>query len=416
MRLKPCCRYQNQINTKKWTLRIGLGLLAILFLLLSFFWGGYYAKHNQKLDKLWRADQETTINFPAGTDFDLYWDTWQTLKENYVDSGQLNEKDFFYGSLKGMVAAIGDPYTIFLDPKENKQFQDDLSGSFEGIGAEIGLRKDIITVISPLDGTPAALAGIKAGDQIYAINGTSTAGMSVDQAVSLIRGKKGSTVKLTIYRSGASDTKDYNIVRDLIVVQSVKTEMRADGIYVIKVSAFNSDTQGLFNKAAQDILIKKPRGLILDLRNNPGGFLDAAVDMSSAWVDKETIVIEKFGDGRENKYQGQNRAKLKNINTMVLVNGGSASASEIVAGALKDNQKATIIGEKTFGKGSVQTLIDLSDGSAIKITVAKWLTPAGVSINEQGITPNIEIELSAEDANKNSDPQLDKALEILKKR
>lgn len=416
MRPNFCPDHQNRKKIKKWTPRIGLGLLAILLLFLSFFSGGYYAKHKQKLNKLWGINQETTISFPADVDFNLYWDTWQTLKDNYVDSGKLNEKDFFYGSLKGMVTAVGDPYTIFLDPKENKQFQDDLSGSFEGIGAEIGLRNDVITVISPLDGTPAALAGIKAGDRIYAINNTSTAGMSVDQAVSLIRGKKGSTVKLSIYRSGASDTKDYNIIRDLIVVQSVKTEMRTDGVYVIKVSAFNSDTQGLFNKAVQDILVKKPRGLILDLRNNPGGFLDAAVDMSSAWVDKETIVIEKFGDGRENKYQGQNRAKLKNIKTVVLVNGGSASASEIVAGALKDNEKATIIGEKTFGKGSVQTLIDLSDGSAVKITVAKWLTPSGVSINEQGITPNIEIKLSVEDANKNSDPQLDKALEVLKKR
>ncbi len=402
---------KNKLKHRLW--RLAGGFLILLIISLAFFAGIYVndQKHNRALAN---AGGEDGISLPRNVDFSLYWRVWQSLKDNYVDKDKIDESELFYGSLRGMVESVGDPYTSFLDPKENKQFQDDLSGSFEGIGAEIGLRNEVITVIAPLEGTPAQKAGIKAGDQIYAIDGATTLNMSVEAAVRLIRGKKGTEVTLNIYRSGESDTKDYVIKRDLIVIKSVTTERRADNIYVIKISAFNSDTKGLFDNAVKEIVAQKPTGIILDLRNNPGGYLDTAVDMASEWIDKGTIVIEKFSDSEKNEYLGKNRARLRGIKTVVLVNKGSASASEIVAGALKDNNQGIVIGEKTFGKGSVQTLLDLEDGSAIKITVAKWLTPKGISINEQGITPNEEVKLTTEDWENDRDPQFDRAVAIIK--
>jgi carboxyl-terminal processing protease len=346
-------------------------------------------------------------------DFNLYWKVWNTLKDNYVDKGKLDDKTLFYGALKGLVAATGDPYTIFMDPKENQQFEDDLAGTFEGIGAEIGLKNEIITVVSPLNDMPAAKAGLQAGDQIFAINGTTTAGMTVDEAVRQIRGPKDTKVTLTIFRKGEKDTKDYIITRGIIIVKSVKTELRADGLYVISVSAFNNDTWGLFKEATTDVLAKKPKGLIIDLRNNPGGYLDTAVDMSSEWITEGPVVIEKFSDTKQDKYMTTGSAKLKDIPTVVLINKGSASASEIVAGALQDNKKATIVGEKSYGKGSVQSLIDLGDGSSIKITIAKWLTPNGLSINDQGITPDQEVLIKEEDVKNEKDPQMQRAIDIL---
>lgn len=403
--------------------KISLSLLMI-FLLGGIFAGGFFIGKSSNAsgflskDLAYFSGQSKTIQIPSDLnskdfDFNLYWDILSAVKRNYVDKDKIKDKDLFYGSLKGLVASIGDPYTTFMDPQDTKKFAEDLSGTFEGIGAEIGIRDDVLTVIAPLDGTPSAKAGIKAGDKIYAINGTSTVGISTDEAVRQIRGKKGTKVVLTIFHKGSQKTQDITIVRDVIVVNSVKTEMRKDGIYVIKISSFNDDTIGLFNKAAKDIVAKKPKGIILDLRNNPGGYLDAAVAVSGAWVEKGIVVTEQFGNGIKNEYKASGGAKLGSFKTVILVNGGSASASEIVAGALKDHKKATILGEKTFGKGSVQTLNDFGDGSSIKITVAKWLTPNGMCINEQGIEPDKKVELTADNVKNNVDPQLNKALETI---
>ena len=207
--------------------------------------------------------------------------------------------------------------------------------------------------------------------------------------------------------------QDYNITRGVITVKSVKTTLRPDGIYVVTITAFNNDTRSLFNKAVSDIVAKKPKGIILDLRNNPGGYLDTAVAVASEWVSDGSVVIERFGDGKENKYPSNGNARLKNFKTVILVNQGSASASEIVAGALSDYKKATLIGEKTYGKGSVQTLVDLDDGSAIKVTIAKWFTPNGTGINGTGIEPDKKVTLTNDDYSKNRDPQLDEALKTL---
>jgi carboxyl-terminal processing protease len=346
-------------------------------------------------------------------DFALFWEVWDYLHKNYVDQDKISDKSLFYGALKGMVAAVDDPYTIFMDPKISKEFNDDLSGTFEGIGAEIGIKDDILTVVAPLPDMPAEKAGLKAGDKILAIDKELTTGMSVDMAVSKIRGDKGTEVILTIGRIGQEGTKDYPIKRDKIVVKSVKTEMRKDGYYVVTISSFNNDTMDLFNQAITDILQKNPKGIILDLRNNPGGYLEMAIEMASKWIGEGVIVSEQFSESRKNDHLSRGRAVLKDYKTVVLVNEGSASASEIVAGALQDYGKAVILGAKTFGKGSVQSLNELKDGSSIKITVAKWLTPKGRSINELGIEPDRKVNLNLEDFNNDKDPQLDRALDIL---
>lgn len=349
-------------------------------------------------------------------DFNLFWNVWDLLKKEYVDKEKLDDKKMFYGALKGLVDSVGDPYTVYLEPKLAKEFSNDLAGTFEGIGAEIGKKNDIITIIAPLADMPAEKAGLKSGDKIYAINGQSTAGLAVDEAVSKIRGPKGTEVILTIYRDGLEKPRDFKITRQIILVKSVRTEAREDKIFVITITNFNDDTADLFKQAAQKAVEKNPKGLVLDLRNNPGGYLETAITVASEWIPKGVIVTEQFNPEKKNEYLNRGRARLKDFPTVVLVNQGSASASEIVAGALKDYKKATIVGKKTFGKGSVQTLEELKDSSSVKITVAKWLTPEGSNINEQGITPDIEVDLTPEDYDKSKDPQLAKAVEILNKK
>lgn len=396
----------------------------LLAVLLATFWGGFYAgrtnnvsaKNNPRI----LAYSEEAKNYANATssdenfDFNLYWEVWDALKQNYVDKIKIKDKELFYGSLRGLAQSLDDPYTVFMDPKMSEEFSNDMAGTFEGIGAEVGIRDDIVTVIAPLDGMPAQKAGLRAGDKIYEIDKISTIGLTVDQAVKKIRGQKGTKVVLTIIRGAGEKPKDIEITRDVIFVKSVKTEMRSEGIFVIKVSNFNDDTLGLFNAAVSDALLRNPKGIILDLRNNPGGYLETAVAMASEWIEAGPVVAEQFGENKRNEYPSNGRARLSKFPTMVLVNGGSASASEILAGALRDYKKATLIGEQTYGKGSVQTLKDLSDGSTLKITIAKWLTPAGDFINDKGLTPGVEVKLEQADIDKNIDPQLNKALELLK--
>ncbi|MBN2884927.1 S41 family peptidase [Patescibacteria group bacterium] len=347
--------------------------------------------------------------------FNLYWEVWNRLKSDYVDKNMIEDEEMFYGSLRGLASSMNDPYTIFMDPTEAKEFADDLSGTFEGIGAEVGMRNDIVTVIAPLSGMPAEKAGLRSGDKVYAIDNVSTLGLSIDQAVKKIRGPKDTPVKLTVIREGEDRPMDITIIRGLIVVKSVKTNFREDGVFVITVSNFNDDTIDLFNQAIKEILTKNPKGIVLDLRNNPGGYLDTAISMASAWVKEGPVVVEQFGEGRRQEYFADGNNSLGEFKTVILINGGSASASEIVAGALRDYHKASLVGEQSYGKGSVQSLRDLSDGSTLKVTVAKWLTPAGDFIDEKGITPEYEVKLTKEDVDSEKDPQMDKALELILK-
>ena len=405
--------------------KIILIVFILILILISFIAGVYWAGKNVlNLQKIINNDDQylgKVINkfgnvekvVSKDVDFDLFWDVWDELDKLYVDKGKLNEKKMFYGAIHGLVSSLGDPYTVFMEPKIAKEFNDDLAGSFEGIGAEIGIKNDILTIIAPLPDMPAEKAGLKAGDKVLAINGTTTMGISIDTAVNRIRGPKGTDVVLSIARENQEGFKDITITRGTIIVKSIRTEMKDNKIFVIKISNFNNDTKNLFDQAVKKIILENPNGLIIDLRNNPGGYLDTAIEISSEWIEDGIIVSEKFSNDTKDNHLARGKARLKDYRTIVLVNQGSASASEIVSGALQDYGKAIILGKKTFGKGSVQTLNNLKDGSSIKITVAKWLTPKGRSINDEGIEPDEKVDLTIEDYNKNIDPQMDRALEIL---
>lgn len=397
-------------STKKRNFRPYISGFFILFFLIGFYFG------QKKTDNPFRNIAYSNIEEENSEkiDFNLYWEVWDAIKTDYVDKIKIEDKDLFYGSLRGIAASAGDPYTIFMNPEESREFSDDLLGIFQGIGAEVGLRNDIATIIAPLDDTPAQKAGLMSGDKIYAVDDNPTIGLSVTEVVRKIRGTKGTGVKLTIIR-GSDKPFDVEIIRDEIVVKSVKTELRSDGIYVIRISNFNEDTESLFNKAVDEIVEKKPQGIILDLRNNPGGYLDTAISIASEWIESGPVVAEQLNDNKRNEYPAKGLHRLKDYKTIVLINGGSASASEILAGALRDYKKASLVGETTFGKGSVQALKPLSDGSILKVTISKWLTPAGDSINDKGIDPDTEVSLTIDDVNNNLDPQFDRALEIIKK-
>ena len=345
-------------------------------------------------------------------DFHEFWDVWNLLKETYYRQ-PLSDKELYYGALRGLVGSTEDPYTVFFDPKETKDFTESLEGSFDGIGAEIGVKEDQLQVVAPLPNTPAERAGLKPGDAILRIDGKDTTGMAVDEAVSLIRGPRGTKVVLTILSASAKEPKDVSITREKIVIESVRFEIGEDGIAVISLYFFNQEADGLFQQVVNEVLAKNAKGIILDLRSNPGGLLDVGIDIASTWIGDKPVVIEKSpSDSRT--FSGTTEPRLKEISTVVLVNGGSASASEILAGALQDYGLAKIVGTQTFGKGSVQDYRELPDGSAVKITVAEWLTPNGRSIQDTGITPDVVVEVIPADADAKRDAQKEKARELLR--
>lgn len=340
--------------------------------------------------------------------FPTFWEAWDVLHEHF--NGSLGEQKLYYGAVEGMVRAAGDPYTVFADPAATKQFSETLSGSFSGIGIEIGLQNGVITVIAPLKGSPAESAGLKTKDVIIAVDKKPITGdISLDEVVRQIRGPKGSTVTLTVYHEGSKEPVDITITRDTIEVTSVTLEIK-EGIAHIIIANFNSDTPARFGAAIRQIQRAKASGIILDLRGNPGGFLEGAVSVASRFLPEQALIVSE--KGRENQeYKSDGSHPLLNIPTVVLVDAGSASASEIVAGALGDVRHTPIIGSKTFGKGSVQEFIKLNDGSSLRVTVAKWFTPNGQSINEQGITPTIEIQ---NDPATETDEVLERAMKELK--
>ena len=344
-------------------------------------------------------------------DFLGFWEIWNLVKDVYVDQ-PVSEVDLYYGALEGLLGSLDDNYSVFFDPELADQFNQDLEGSFFGIGAEIDSKDDYIVIVAPLQGSPAEQAGLFPGDKIIAVDGEDTFRMSVTEAVFTIRGEEGTTVVLTIARDGLTETFDVSIVRSQIKIDSVTWEIRDDGIAIVEVYMFNNETTALFQEAVQEILIADVSGIVLDLRNNPGGLLTQAINLAGFWIDGETVVIERVRD-RQTEFAASGVAQLAGIPTVVLVNGGSASGSEILAGALQDYGVATLIGEQTFGKGSVQEYYEFPDSSAVKITVAEWLTPLGRSINETGITPDIIVEYTIEDYEQDRTPQLDAAINYL---
>lgn len=341
--------------------------------------------------------------------FSPFSEAHKVLQEQFI--GTLDDAKLSYGAVAGMVRAAGDPYTAFSDPEETKQFKETLKGSFSGIGAEMGIEGGLIVVIAPLDGSPAQKAGIKAGDIIIAIDGKNLSeDVSLDTAVRMIRGPKGTQVKITVLHPTAKEKTDIVITRDDIEVQSVKSEIK-NGIAHISISSFNSDTASKFIKTARDVKRAGVKGIVLDVRHNPGGYLDAAVDIASEFLaPNSTVVIEK--GKTETTHSAKWTGTLRDIPTVVLMDESSASAAEILAGALQDDLGTPLIGTKTFGKGSVQDVVDLSDGSSLRVTIAKWFTPKGISIADEGIKPTVEVQ---DNDNTPEDEQLQRAIDELQK-
>src|SRR3989344_8764 len=345
-------------------------------------------------------------------DTDKLNNVWSLLNQKYVNPDSLNSRNALFGAIRGMVNAIGDPYTTFFDPQEAKLFLSDAEGSFEGIGAEIGVRRDLITIISPIHVTPADEAGLKAGDIILKIDEKPTASLGLDEAVSLIRGDKGTIVKLLIARD-ENDPFIKEIIRAQITIPSVALKMDGSIAY-LQLFNFTQKSSEEFNAAALQLINNHAQGIILDLRNNPGGYLERSVDIAGWFLARESVVVIEEDKNQQRTYEkSKGSGRLKDIPMIILINEGSASAAEILAGALSDNLHVRLVGTNSFGKGSVQSLEELPDDSAVKITVAKWLTPNGASINDQGIKPDIEVKLTQEDEDEKKDPQFEKAKELL---
>jgi carboxyl-terminal processing protease len=355
-------------------------------------------------------------------DFALFWRVWDSLSAKYFDKSKLNPGKMVYGAISGMVAAIGDPYTVFLGPDENKIVQEDLNGSLEGVGIQIGYRGTQLAVIAPLPDSPAEKAGVKAGDFIIGIKDEAkdidqgTSGMSVPDAVGMIRGRAGTKVTLTLLREATPEPIVVELVREKIDVPTLITTYVGAGesIAHIKLLKFGSETEREWNKAVREILRKESvKGIVLDLRNNPGGYLQSAVDVASDFLKTGTVVVrEERGDGTKNEFKVEKLGLLTHMPTVVLVNEGSASASEILAGALRDIAKVKLVGQKTFGKGTIQEPLEMEGGSGLHITIARWLTPNGTWVNEKGLEPDETVE---DDAATLEDEQLDKAIELLAK-
>lgn len=399
-------------------LKRGIIVLISLLTIGGSFFGGYYFGHNSKspVEIVEVVQKNPTENLKT-VDFSLFWDVWKRLEEKFVDKSQVNREKLVFGAIAGLVRALNDPYSEFLPPQETQQFQEDIKGSFGGIGAEIGIRRGMLTVIAPLKDSPAERAGVKAGDKILKVGDKATIDLTLSEAVKLIRGPVGTKVKLAILRDNSDSSKEIEITREVIKVPVLKTEKKADGIFIIRLFHFTENASFEFKKAVQEFFSSGSKKLILDLRNNPGGFLVVAVDIGSWFLPPgETVAIEKFGDGKEEIYRSSGYRLLESVPTVVLVNEGSASASEILAGALRDVKKVKIVGRKTFGKGSVQELINLPKNSSLKVTIAKWFTPARKEINNIGLEPDVVVESPKEvkPGEEEKDLIMEKGIEVLK--
>lgn len=416
----------NQPFEKKIIIIVGLVVLA----------GGSFML-GQKTRPTYNAQANIKVDTRDITDKDFapFWKVWNLLDEKYVGATSTPSQEKIYGAVKGLVSSLGDPYTVYFPPEESEMFENDIAGSFSGVGMEVGKKDNVLTVISPLKGSPAEKAGMKAGDRILKIDATVTNEMSVDKAVKLIRGPEGSKVVVTVLPEGATNPIERTITRAKIEIPTIQTEvkdsgysnasstvaesgtgLRKDGIFVLRLFSFTATSPDLFRKALREFVESGSHKLVLDLRGNPGGYLDAAVDMASWFLPAGKVVVtEDFG---KNLAPNVYRSKGYNIfgdklKMIILVDGGSASASEILAGALKEQGVAKLVGTKTFGKGSVQELIKITPDTSLKVTIARWLTPNGINLSKNGLDPDVEVKVTQKDIENKNDTQLKKAVEIL---
>jgi len=372
------------------------GLFFLVVFFLGFFSGTTFSIKKSILNDDGEVEITKVMDLYSKTrseevSFDQFWKLWDKIHEKYVIQ-PVDDVELFYGAMQGLVAGIGDQHSVFFPPEIAKQFAEDLSGKFGGIGAEIGEKNDRLVVIAPLAGSPSEKAGMRIGDMIFTIDGEETLGLTVGEAVEKIRGEKGTQVVLGVSKNEGSPIKEISITRADIDVPTVTLEFFDGNIAFLKIAYFNGNTVKQFNEKVLEIEKKNPKGIVLDMRSNPGGYLDAAIAVASEWIPDGEVLKEKFRDGETRVYRSSGSHKLSGIPTVILVDEGTASGSEIVAGALQDYQIAKLIGKKTYGKGSVQDFEVFDDGSALKLTVALWYTPADRVINEKGIEPDIEIE------------------------
>jgi len=399
-------------------------VVFVIFIALAFMVGiasgQYLDRQNGIPEKLNIINAVTASASGDIIDMAPFWTAWRLLDEKYVPTGKAatstTAEDRVWGAIQGMTSAMGDPYTIFMPPDDSEDFQTNIRGNFEGVGMEIGIKDGVLSVISPLKGSPAEKAGIKAGDKIITINGQPAVDLPTDKAVKLIRGPKDTVVKITILREGNDKTLDFSITRAVIDIPAIKTEVKGD-VFIISLYNFYAEADSQFSRALKEFVNSKKTKLILDLRGNPGGYLDSAVKMASWFLPSGKVVVrEDFGGSKdETVYRSRGYGIFNdNLEMIILIDNGSASASEILAGALQEHGVAKLVGTKSYGKGSVQELVPVTNNTSLKVTIAKWLTPGGKSISDGGLTPDYEVKISEADLKEAKDSQMDKALELLK--
>lgn len=401
-----------QFSEKKRSI-IGIALLCIAFFIGGMYFG--YSDKNYVNDVTEITNKE---NIKVSADFAPFWKAWVLLNEKSIYNNKVNSEEKVWGAIKGLTSAYGDDYTEFFDPKETELFDEAISGEFSGVGLEVGMKAGILTVIAPIKGSPADKAGIGSGDIILKIDDTSTSGLSIDQAVQKIRGVAGTTVVLSVFHSGDEDARDIKIVRDVIVVPALETKIDGD-YFVLTMATFTGNKINEdIDKAMLEFKNSGKNKLIIDLRGNPGGYLESAIHMASYFLPaKQVVVSEDFGEKAEpivHKSRGISLLDNSNSKIAVLIDGGSASASEILAGAIHDNDRGILVGEKSFGKGSVQEIVQVTKDTVLKVTIAKWLTPKGVSIQDDGITPENIVELPKDWKRGDKDTVIEKAKQLLK--
>lgn len=359
---------------------------------------------------------------PAAVDFSAFWKTWNLINEKYVPASttleRVDDQEKVYGAIEGLASSLGDPYTVFFPPVKSEMFASEVRGNFSGVGMEVLAQEGSITVVAPLKDSPAARAGIQAADKVIQIDDRTTSGLSTEEAVGLIRGEKGTKVRLTIFRAGTKEPFELSIIRDTINLPVIATKIIGGDVFKIDLYSFSENSPNLFRGALREFITSGADKLILDLRGNPGGYLEASIDMASWFLPSSKVIVsEDFGGRQESRnYRSRGYDIFKDdLKFVILVDKGSASASEILAGALSEHGRAILVGGTTFGKGSVQELIDITPETSLKVTVARWLTPKGNSISETGIVPEYVVELTAEDRAAGRDRQVEKALEILRK-
>lgn len=405
---------------KSYQKNVSVAVVSVFLLLGSFFFG-YRQGANQTSSVVSPVLENKEVGKPGSVDFSAFWRAWNVLNEKFVSttassSKPVGDQEKVYGAIQGLAASLKDPYTVFFPPVENAIFESDVRGNFEGVGMEIGLQDGILTVIAPLKGTPAYNAGMKPGDKILKIDDASTYNWTTEQSVSKIRGKRGTAVTFNVLRAGTKDPFDIKVVRDTIDIPTINTQLRSDGVFEIDLYSFSANSPDLFRKALREFVGSGSDKLLLDLRGNPGGYLEAAIDMASWFLPPGKVVVrEDFGKKQDETVYRSRGYDIFNdkLKLVILVDGGSASASEILAGALHEQGVAKLVGDKTYGKGSVQELVSITPETSLKVTIARWLTPNGLSISLNGIEPDMKVKMTKEDVAKGKDPQKDKAVELL---